>query len=98
MRVRVQTTPLGMCFRIAGIFLLGAVASLVVEHSDWLAGVRGATKQMSVPIPAPATPTATPPRPSATRAAVAAHPKGTLPSGWTNLGGILIPPPGYNDR
>lgn len=97
MRVRVQTSPLGMCLRIAGIFLLGGVTSLFVEHSDWLAGVRGAAQQMSVPIPAaPTAPPTAAPKPSS--ASPAARPKNVPPSGWMNIGGILIPPPGYNDR
>lgn len=96
MRVRLQTSPLGMCFRIAGLFLLGGAVSLVVEHSDWLAGVRGAAEQVTAPTPT-ATPTAAP-KPSPSPSAVVAHPKGAPPSGWMNLGGIMIPPQGYNDR
>lgn len=102
MRVRLHTTPVGMCFRIVSLVILGGFALAVTQQTDWYkTNVETQQQQpaaVAQPVPAPA------PVPVAAAApATAVHHSapypaaGTTPPGWTNFMGILIPPPGYND-
>lgn len=101
MRVRLQTSPLGMCARIVTLVVVGGLAAVVVEHSDWYQ-MNVATPQQTAavtqPAPAPApTPVPTPTAAKATAVALPLAPAASTPPGWTNFLGILIPPPGWND-
>lgn len=99
MQVRVKTTPLGMCFRILSLLILGGVAAIVTEHSSWFQTVSATTQQQTAaPQPSPAPAPLPTPKASVAKLAVAVPSVHAVPPGWMDLGGILIPPPGYNDR
>jgi hypothetical protein len=98
MRVRVQTSPLGMCLRILSLLVLGGVAAIVTEHSEWFQTVKATQQQTAVPQPSPAPAPAPVPAPKPSTVKLAAPlPAHTTPPGWSNIGGIMLPPPGYND-
>jgi hypothetical protein len=100
MRVRLHTSPVGMFLRVAGVFALGGATFLVVEQSDWRAGVGEVGKvaqQVSEPTPSTSPSPTAAPKPSPPPAHVAQS-DAALPPGWINIGGITLPPSGYNDR
>lgn len=99
MRVRVQTSPLGMCLRIVGLLIVGGLMVVVVQQTDWYkanvtrqqpATTQPAPEAIPSPSPAPS------PAPTVVKA-VARPPAAATPSGWTNILGILIPPPGCGE-
>jgi hypothetical protein len=98
MQVRLKTSPLGMCFRIISLLILGGLAAVVFEHGDWYQAKVAARQPAAVVQPAP-TPVAVPAvalAPAPVKATVH-RPSAATPPGWTNFAGIHIPPPGWND-
>jgi len=90
MRVQVKTTLGGLVFRTGLTFVLGGAAALIAQDKGWFDSYTLPTPTVTAPA-TPTVPTPTP-RPTTPKASDPAE-----PPVWTNIGGIVIPPPGWND-
>jgi hypothetical protein len=101
MQVRLKTSPIGMCFRIISLLILGGLAAVLIQQTDWYKTNAVVRQPAAVVQPAPAAvpapvPAAVVLAPAPVKATVH-RPSAATPPGWINFMGILIPPSGWND-